>query len=143
MKLSTPDKPRGLKNLFVGGVRLAERDVVAQFSEEQIGILHRKADPGTQIGRIVLSGVHAIDQDAAFLGFIEAQQQTPDRRLARSDPSDDADPFTALDFERDLFQRVAGRVRIGKADVLEGDPPFLDLSGNVGALAAIAPAPAT
>ena len=90
--------------------------------------------PRTQISRIVLSGIHAVDQNAAFLGFIEAKQQTADRGFARSDPSDDADPFAALDFERDFFQRVAGCVRIGEADILESNPPFLDLPRNVSPL---------
>ena len=134
MKLSTPDKPRRRQNFFVGRLGLAERDIVAQLSEEQVGILHRKSDAGAQIGGIILSRVDAIDQNAAFLGFVEAEQQTTDGGLARSDPTDDADLFAAFDLERDLFQRVAGGVRIGKADVLESNPSFIDFPGNVGAL---------
>ena len=121
MKLSTPDSRAARENFFVGRFGLAQRDVVAQFSEEQIGILHRETDAGAQIRRIVLPRIDAIDEDAAFLGFVEAEQQTPDRGLARTDPADDADPFASLDLERDLFQRFAGGVRIGEADVLESD----------------------
>ena len=111
MKLSTPDKPRGGKDLLVGGLRFAKRNVVAQLAKEQIGVLHRKADAGAQVGRIVLAGVDAIDQDAAFLGFIETEQQPADGGLSRSDAPDDADPLAGGDLEGDLLQRFAWRVR--------------------------------
>ena len=127
MKLSTPDKACRSQNLFVGGFGLAERDIVAQFSEEEVGILHGETDAGAQIRRIVLSGIHAIDENATLLGFVKTKKQTPDGGLARSDPPDDAYLFAAFDLERDLFQRVAGGVRIGKGYILESNPPFFDL----------------
>src|SRR4029078_3937154 len=116
-----------IQNLFVGGFGLAEGDIVAQLSKEEIGILHCETDAGAQIRRIILSGIHAIDENATFLGFVKAKKQTADGGLARSDPTDDPYLFAAFDFERDLFQRVAGSVRIGKGYILESNPPFFDL----------------
>ena len=114
-KALDPGQARGGKHLLVGGLRFSERNIVAQLAKEQIGVLHRKADAGAQIGRIVLPGVDAIDQDAAFLGFIETEQQPPDGGLSRSDPADDADPLAAFDLERDLFQRFGRRVGVGRS----------------------------
>ena len=57
MKLSTPDRRAAAQHLFVGGFGFSQRDVVAQFSEEQVDILHRKTDAGAQISRIILSGI--------------------------------------------------------------------------------------
>jgi hypothetical protein len=55
-----------------------------------------------------LSGVHAIDQDVALLGFVEAQQQSPNGRSPESDPSDDANLFTAASILNETFSCVAG-----------------------------------
>ena len=64
---------RGRQHLLVGGVRLAERDVVAQLAEEQIGVLQHEADAGAQIGRVVLAHIDAVDEDAAVLRIVEAR----------------------------------------------------------------------
>ena len=74
MKLSTPESRAACKYLFIGRFRLAERDIVTQLSEEQVGVLHRKANAGAQIGGIVLPGIHAVDQNASLLGFVKAEQ---------------------------------------------------------------------
>src|SRR3954470_392270 len=87
-------KPRSLENLLIRSVRLAERDIVAEFSEEKVGILHGKADAGTQIGGIVLPGIDPVDENATVLGLVKAKEQASHRRLARSDPTDDAYLFT-------------------------------------------------
>ena len=59
---------RGRENLLVGRGRLAERDVVAQLAEEQVGVLQHEADAGAQIGRVVLAHVDAIDEDLPSSG---------------------------------------------------------------------------
>ena len=118
-------KPRRREDFFVGGLRLAERDVVAQLAEEQVGVLQHKANAGAQIGRVVLADVDAVDQDAALLRLIEAEQQAADRRLARADAADDADALAGRDLERNLLERVLGSVRVAEGDVLECDAAVL------------------
>ena len=64
-------KPSGLQDFFIGRLRLAEGDIIAQLSEEEVGILHCETDAGAQVGGIVLSRVDPIDENATFLGFVE------------------------------------------------------------------------
>ena len=66
-------EPRRREDLFVGRARPAERDVVAQLAEEQVGVLQHEADAGAQIGRVVLPEVDAVDQDVAVVRIIEAR----------------------------------------------------------------------
>src|SRR6266851_6588196 len=101
-------KTRRRENLLVGRFGLAQRNVIAKFSKEQVSVLHRKSDAGAQIRRIVLARVDAIDQDSSFLSFIETEQEAPDRRFSGAYASDDADPLATFDLEGNLFQRFAG-----------------------------------
>ena len=71
-------KPRGLEHLGIGRGGPAEGDVVAQLAEEQIGVLQHEADAGAQIRGVVLPDIDAVDQDAAFVGIVEAGQQAAD-----------------------------------------------------------------
>src|SRR5437879_3076781 len=127
-------KPCGQQNLFICRLRLAQGDIVAQLSKEEVGILHREADASTQIGRVILSGIDPIDQNATLLGIVKAEKQPPNGCLAGSDPTDDTYLFTALDLERDLLQCVARGIRIGAGYVFECDPTFFDLPGYVSSL---------
>src|SRR5260370_30717244 len=92
------------KDFLVGCFRFAQRNIVAKFPEEQVGVLHRKSDAATQIGGIVLPRVDAIDQDASFLSFIKTEQEAPDGGFSRSYTSDDAYPSATLDPARILLQ---------------------------------------
>lgn len=123
-----PRQPRCGENFFIGRLGLAQRNIVAQFSKEQVGILHRKADAGAEIRRVILSRIDAVDENSSFLGFIETEQKTADRGFSRSDTSDNADPFSTIDLEGDFIQCFAGGVWIGEADVLEIDASFADFS---------------
>ena len=104
-------KPRSLDDLLVGGFGIAERDVVAELAEEQIGVLQHEADARAQVGRIVLSQIDIVDQDLSVLRIVEAGYQPPDRRLAGADTSDDADALAAADTERSRFQGRFARPR--------------------------------
>src|SRR5947209_18139057 len=72
------------KDLLVACFRFAQRNIVAQLSKKQIGVLHRKSDAAAQIRWIVLPRVDAIDQDASFLSFIETEQKAPYGGFSRS-----------------------------------------------------------
>src|SRR3977135_1106577 len=91
-------KTRRGEHLLVCRLWFAERNIVAQFSEEQIGVLHRKPDAGAELRRIILPRIAASAEDPPFLGFIETEQEPPDRRFPGPYASDDADPFAAFDF---------------------------------------------
>ncbi len=101
-------KPCRGENLLVGRLRLAERNIIAQFAKKEGCVLHRKSNAGAQIRRIVLARVDAIDQDSSFLSFIETEQEAPDGGFSRPYTSDDADPLATFDLEGNLLQRFAG-----------------------------------
>src|SRR4029079_14919433 len=63
---------RGRKNLFVGCVRFAKRDVVSDLAEEKFRVLQDEADTGAQIGRVVLAGADFIDADPPIEGLVKA-----------------------------------------------------------------------
>ena len=104
-------KPRSLDDFLVGGFGIAERDVVAQLAEEQIGVLKHEADAGAQVGRIVLSQIDIVDEDLAVVRIVEAGHQPSDGRLAGTDTSDDADALAAADAEPHVLKRVLRRAR--------------------------------
>src|SRR5205085_5818635 len=120
------------QDFLVGCLGFAQRDVVAQLSEEQLSVLHRKANPRPQVRWIVLPRIDTIDEDAALLCLVEAEQKPPYGRLAGSNASDDADLLAAFDLEGYLVEGLAGRIGVGEADVIESDRAFPDLSRDIG-----------
>src|SRR5262249_23266136 len=50
------------KNFLIGRAWPPKSNVVAQLSEEQIGILQHEADTGPEVGRIVLARINAVDE---------------------------------------------------------------------------------
>src|SRR6185437_6929587 len=67
----------------------------------------------------------AVDQDAAALDVVEAQQQVDDRRLARTRAADQADLLSRADVEIELFDDVA-LAAVGEAHVFEADVAVRD-----------------
>ena len=70
---------------------------------------------------IELADVDAVDQDAAALDVVEAQQQADDRGLAGPGGADDADALAGRDLERDVAEDPVARRCVGEPHVLEDD----------------------
>ncbi len=87
-------------HLRVGGVGPAVDDVVAHRAVQQRGVLRHHADLRAQAVLRHVRDVLAVDQDAAALEVVEAQQQVDERRLARARAADQADLLARPDGQR-------------------------------------------
>ena len=122
MKSCASARLRGGHHLGLGGVGAAVEDVVAHRAVQQRGVLRDHADLRAQAVLRHVGDVLAVDQDAARLDVVEAQQQVDERGLAGARAADQADLLARADLQRqpvDDTRAVAGAV--GEADVLEAD----------------------
>ncbi len=88
-----PGKACRLQNFLVSGVRLSERNIVADLAEKKISILQQETDPGTQVRRIILARIDIVDAVLAIQRLIEAGQEAANSGLARTDTADDSHAF--------------------------------------------------
>ena len=105
-------QPRCRDDLIVGGVGARHQQVFLDGAREQIARLAGDADCRSYLGRMVLPDVDAVDQQLAGSRQIEAAEQPADRRLARPDAADDADPLAGGDAKGQPFQDL----RLGSRD---------------------------
>ncbi len=82
---------RGAPEVFFGGVGLAVTQVVPDGAVQQRGVLSDHADIRAQAFLADLGDVLPVDEDAAALQVIEAQQQIDQRGLAGARRPDQAD----------------------------------------------------
>ena len=75
----------------------AVADVVAQTAVQERGVLRDHRDAGAQALLGDARDVLAVDQDAARLGPVEAEQQVHQCRLAGAGMADQADAFAGPD----------------------------------------------
>ena len=81
----------------LAGIGPAVEDVVAHGAVQQRGVLRHHADLGPQAVLRDVGDVLAVDQDAAGLQVVEAQQQVDERRLAGARAADQADLLARRD----------------------------------------------
>src|SRR5690606_23482007 len=113
---------RGL-DLGVGRVRTPVADVLARARAEQHGVLRHEAYAAPHVLGIGLRDVDAVDQNAARIRVVEAEQELKRRALARARRADERDRLAGLHLEREVVERRHLRPRrIAEADVLELDP---------------------
>ena len=84
--------PGGRDRRRLAGVGPAVEDVVAHRAVQQRGVLRHHADLRPQAVLRDVGDVLAVDQDAARLQVVEAQQQVDERRLAGAGAADQARP---------------------------------------------------
>ena len=89
-----------------GRVRPSVDDVVAHRAMQQRRVLRHHADLRAQALLRRVRDVLAVDQDAAALDVVEAQQQVDDRRLARAGAADEADLLARPDVQREVVDHV-------------------------------------
>ena len=83
---------RRLDQLRLAGVGAAEQDIVADRAVQQRRVLGDHADlRRAAISCVTVGDVLAVDQDAAALDVVEAQQQVDEGRLAGAGAADEAD----------------------------------------------------
>jgi hypothetical protein len=116
----------GGRDLLVGGVGAAVRDVGADRVREEERVLGDQADRGPQGVEGELADVVPADQDGAAGDVVEAGQQQGDRGLAGARGTDDGEGLAGADLEGEPLEHGAVVV------VPEGDVVELDGRGGVG-----------
>src|SRR5215813_1165301 len=81
---------RRLQNVLISCGRFSKSDVVPNLAKKEVRILQHEADPGAQIGRIILTYVDIIDADLAVQRFIESGQEAANGGFTRTDTADNS-----------------------------------------------------
>ena len=120
--------------LLVGGVLLAELDVLVDGRAEQNGLLVDDTDVRAQPAQVERLDFLAVDKDRAARRIVEALQQLHTRRLAASAAAHERYGRARLDLET---QRVEYG-HFGSRRILETNVPELDFADQVVRLVAFA-----
>src|SRR5215204_467846 len=130
-------EPGGLLDLLLGGVRPAERDVLAHRVREEERILRDDPDLPPQGDQLRLPHVETVDGHPAGGGVVEPRNQGRERRLAGARVADQCDCAAGLELEVDVAEHRALEV-IAEGDMLEANTPLarrkLDCIWEVGHL---------
>ena len=101
----------GVAHFRIARARPAIADVVADRAVQQRGVLGHHGDMGAQALLRHPGDVLAVDQDAARLDLVEAQQQVDQGRFAGARVADEADALARRDGEVDAMQHARARCR--------------------------------
>ena len=126
-----------LADLFVGGVLLAEPQVVGDRIVEQDGLLRHDAHILPQTFDVVLTNIHPVDQDRAALYVVKARDQIRKRRFASAGRTDQRNglPFPYFEVNAaNYLLIIVGKTHVAELDfvVQSGHP---DCIGRIGDLA--------
>ncbi len=110
----------GDAHFLVGGVRLADAEVVGERAVEQQRLLEHHADVPPQRGQLQAADIHAVDLDDAGLRVEGAVQKRDRRRFAGAGRADQRDGLAGQGGKRNVLDRGPLAV-IGKRDVVEFD----------------------
>src|SRR5918998_2208579 len=94
----------GLDNLLRGSVQLPVGDVLLDGGADEDRVLEDYADLLAHGLELVVLYVPPIDPDGATSGFVEAEDQADEGRLAGSRSADQRDPLAGKDVEGDAFE---------------------------------------
>ena len=108
-------------DLRVGGVRLADADVVGDRAVEQAGILEHDGDRVAQRRQRDVGDVLTVDEDVARRGRAQPLQQRERRRLARAGRTDERQRLAGLDLEGDVSDALLA-LREAEGDVRRSAP---------------------
>ena len=116
-------------NFVLGGIRLAEGDILANRGGEQGRLLQHHARSGCAANcRVDAADIHPIDGDASGGGVVEAGDQVDHGGFPGTGRAEQGDDLVGLGFEGDILQYVAVP-SIGEGDVLETDVTRLHVQG--------------
>src|SRR5918995_5562594 len=110
----------GSDNLLRGGVQLAVGDVLLDGGAEQDRVLEDDPDLLAQGLELEVLYVPPIDLDGASSGFVKAEDQADEGRLAGSRSADQRHPLAWKDVEGDAFEDLVV-VSVIEGDIVECD----------------------
>ena len=116
--------------LRVGGVRLGQRQVLAQGPGEDVHLLADRGEPGDAFGVGELGHRVAVDEHLARVGHPQPGHQGGHRGLAGAGGPDDGDGLARVDGEADVADRPAAAV--AEADVAQLDATLRCVGAAVG-----------
>ena len=114
------DRAGGGLDVFVTRVGAGERDVVPDGVGEQERVLEDDADLLAQGAERHVAHVDVVDADRTVVHVVEAGEQQPDRRLARSRRADEGDRLARRDRQGEVAQHRL-RAQVAEAHVVERD----------------------
>src|SRR5699024_3645852 len=114
----------GIQHLLIGCKRRPHHQVLLQSAIKQHWILRYIAHRTTQINGINLTIVYPINQNSPISRLIQTQNQTRNRRLATTNPTNHSNAFTSIDLETHLIHNGTTRTGISKTDVFEFNVTF-------------------
>ena len=120
MKSCASASLRRLLELGLGGVGLADAQIVGDRAVEHRAVLEHHADVAAQRFQLDVAMVDAVDADDARLGVPHAMQQRQRRALARAGRADEGHRGAGRHLQREMHQRRALAV-VGEVDVVELD----------------------
>ena len=109
-------------HFLVGGVRLADAQIVGERTVEQQRLLEHHADVTPQRGQLQAADIHAVDLDDAGLRIESTVQQRDRGGFAGAGRADQRDGLAGERRKRNVLDRGPLAV-IGKRDVVEFDEP--------------------
>ena len=126
MKLERLGAAGGVLELGLGGVRLADQQVLADRAVEQAGLLEHDGHGVAQRGQGDVAHVRAVDQDAAGVGVAQALEEGQRRGLARAGGADQGHGAAGLGGEGEVEHALVG------AGEAVGHALELDPAGDLG-----------
>jgi len=109
----------GVLDLGLGGGGAAVGDVLGHVAAEEVGLLGDHAQ-ALAVGReVVGADVHAVDQDRARRGVVEAGDELDEGGLARAGLAHQGDRLAWRHVQGDVVQGRAVRALVGEGDVAE------------------------
>src|SRR4051812_40725128 len=96
--------PRRRHDQVVAGRRASIADVGRDRAMQERGVLRDQSNRGAQALLRYPGHVLAVDEDAARLDIVEAQEQVDERRLAGTRATDQADALSGLYLQRQIVQ---------------------------------------
>ena len=100
------------------------RDVVGSAEIVADEILEDDAHVSAQRTEIVLAQIVAIEQDATFVGIVQAGEELHERRLAGAVLTNQGDNLAGMQREAEMAYRPSLGAGIPEADVLEYEAPL-------------------
>ncbi|MNC37670.1 hypothetical protein D3C75_862410 [compost metagenome] len=119
-----------LQNQLILDVTSPADQVVAQGTGQQLDVLGHVADVVAQFADVDLANVHAIDQQRAAVGLVQADDELGQRALARATAADDAHLLAGTDGQVDVLQGLVLLVRVGEIDPAELDAALQHLAAQ-------------
>ena len=120
-KFIHPGNAGGAQHIRLTSERSPHQQVLLQAAVEQHGVLRYMTNGTTQIHRVNLACIYAINQHSTFRGLIQAQHQLFQRCLARANAANNANALAGLHCKAHAREAALLTARVAEADIAKLD----------------------